>query len=245
MPATILLYHHVTQDDAGPNHVPVERFRSHLDILARAGRRVVGMDEAVSMLPGRGKTRERAVCLTFDDGGLDLYELAMPVLQEYGFPATVFLPSGLAGVSTRSDFDGRPNAFISWEQAREMAAAGMDVQSHARSHRDLTTLGPEELEEELAGSRRELEQGLGAAVNYVAYPYGRFNAMVLDAAGKAGYTAGFAAGYSEAGRFALERMSISGLAGPCSFRFRCSGLAQRLRRLKNRMLRRTRERGWE
>ena len=101
-----------------------------------------------------------------------------------------------AGVawSREEDRDEAERSILTWDDVRDMRAAGMDVQSHTRTHRVLGTLPDEAFENELAGSKRELEARIGAPVRTIAYPVGKSIATeprIRDALGKAGYEMGF------------------------------------------------------
>jgi peptidoglycan/xylan/chitin deacetylase (PgdA/CDA1 family) len=90
--------------------------------------------------------------------------------------------------------DHADDIVMTWDQVRALAAAGMDVESHTKSHRVLQTLGRHELRDELAGSKRELEKQIGRKVRAVAYPVGRRVAHITairEAVQEAGYQLGF------------------------------------------------------
>ncbi|MBI2161092.1 MAG: polysaccharide deacetylase family protein [Candidatus Rokubacteria bacterium] len=80
---------------------------------------------------------------------------------------------------------------LSWEQIREMAAYGLSMGSHTRTHRDLTRLDPEELEREVRGSKEDIETHLGRAVRFFSYPFGRWDHGVRAMMAKAGYALAF------------------------------------------------------
>lgn len=87
---------------------------------------------------------------------------------------------------------------LTWDELRELRRAGMDVQSHTRTHRVLQTLTPEDLREELAGSRRVLEAELGEEVRAIAYPVG-FPVVDKPDIARAIYEAGYELGFSSTG----------------------------------------------
>jgi hypothetical protein len=117
--------------------------------------------------------------ITFDDGHISNYEHAFPLLERFKLKATFFVLAGEIG-------DARNQ--ISWSQARELAAAGHSVQSHGWSHRMLTRCGPEEMELELKGSKRKIEDRLGREVVAFSAPGGRLDERVVAACARAGYT---------------------------------------------------------
>jgi peptidoglycan/xylan/chitin deacetylase (PgdA/CDA1 family) len=116
--------------------------------------------------------------ITFDDGHRSNFETAYPLLEQYGLRATFFVLAGCIGGSAE---------YLSWDQARRMAASGHRVQSHGWSHRLLTQCSPRELEEELSRSKQELEDRLGIGVDSFSTPGGRWNEPIVAAAAQAGY----------------------------------------------------------
>jgi peptidoglycan/xylan/chitin deacetylase (PgdA/CDA1 family) len=118
------------------------------------------------------------VMVSFDDGAASDAEVALPILAGLGLRAASFVTSG---------FVGKPGR-VSAGQLRELAAVGMLIGAHGRSHRLLATLSAAELDEELRGSRAELEDLLGTPVTTLALPGGRGGAREHAAARAAGYT---------------------------------------------------------
>jgi len=85
------------------------------------------------------------------------------------------------------------NIVMTWDHVRDLARAGMDVESHSRRHRVLQTLDAKSLTDELSGSRADLEAQLGRPVRAIAYPVGRRIAKerrIRDAITAAGYKIG-------------------------------------------------------
>ncbi len=165
----VLAYHEVQPTESKyVYHLTNSQFESHLTFLAS--------------LPANEKLSRAIPEVTFDDGHRSNYENAFPLLEKAGLKATFFVLAGRVGNQAE---------FISWSQAREMVSAGHQVQSHGWSHRLLTLCNPQELEEELAGSKQELEQRLGVEVPSISAPGGRWNARVISACGRAGYKSFF------------------------------------------------------
>jgi peptidoglycan/xylan/chitin deacetylase (PgdA/CDA1 family) len=165
---------------------------SQIALLAKRGYRPVRFTEAV-----RGEARGRIVAITFDDAYRSVLALARPVLDRFGFPATVFAPTDgvSAGASLRwpgiDQWVGGPHehelAPMSWLELRSLADAGWEIGSHTASHPHLTELDDAALEEELVRSKAACEQGLGRPCSSLAYPYGDVDGRVIEATARAGY----------------------------------------------------------
>ena len=182
----ILLYHHVCPVEQLPEandsidmegweyNIAPHLFERQLSAFKRRGFRFVTFDEYVQNLASGGKSSARSVAVTFDDGWLDNFVHARPILERLNIPATFFVITGqLPGVSQ----DRRMTA----EQLRALRSAGMRIGAHTRSHPDLTTLDSGRLKDEILGSKQDLEAMLGDPVDYFAYPGGRFNQKVAGA----------------------------------------------------------------
>lgn len=177
----VLLYHRVgyTTDQLT---VTPERFCNDLALLVDYGYQAISLQQFQNfLLGGGGDLPEQPVLITLDDGYVDNYENAFPILQNFGMSATFFIITGLLWTSGR----------LSPALLREMAENGMCFGSHTVTHRPLASLPPQEAEEELNSSRATLESILGTAVNTISYPCGSYNDMIMQLTQKDGYQEGF------------------------------------------------------
>ena len=158
---------------------------------------------------------EKPVVLTFDDGFLDFYTDALPVLQQHNAAASLFIPTRYLGGTSLWLRDigegGRP--LISRGQLIEIANAGVDCGAHTHSHCHLDMVDPTRGRRELSQSKEILEQIIGQAVTTFAYPYGHHHAearqWVVDAGFQAACAVRNALSHSGDDLFALARITIT------------------------------------
>ncbi len=188
----VLLYHSVNPTSVYSSASP-EEFRQHLEWLQRPCR-IVPLDEIPARVPGHdpGPT----VAITFDDGHLDNYIYAFPILRELKIPATFFLTAGYMNQdpdvrSRLAMLNGGPVRPMEWGQVREMQTAGMSFGAHTYSHPNLATLPRGAAYEEVRRSREILEDELGVSVGTFAYPFGRagwhYTQETVEAVAEAGF----------------------------------------------------------
>lgn len=202
--------------------VSPEMFTLHMRHLSAQGMQACSLAEFLAWLDRKTELPEGSFLLTFDDGFIGVYEHAARTLQELGWPATVFLVSKLIGKQddwTRAQNpSGATYPLLAMEHIDAMRQMGFSFHSHTRLHPDLTTLSDAELVDELAGSRNDLNELLGEEVHYLAYPYGRYDNQVLDAARTAGYQAAFSTqpGFNrhDVDPFRIRRLDVSGTDTP-------------------------------
>jgi peptidoglycan/xylan/chitin deacetylase (PgdA/CDA1 family) len=162
----ILMYHSISlaEERVHPyyriNTLP-EVFADQMRFLATQGYRAISLEELTDKEPD-GKS----VVITFDDGYSDFYFKAFPILEQYGFRATVFLATAYV---EGEPFSGRP--CLNWEQIRELNGAGIAFGSHTHTHPQLSNLERPAIIQELQRSKGIIEDRLGCAVTLFSYPY--------------------------------------------------------------------------
>ena len=169
----ILLYHSLTVD-ARPSYRPYAvdpgLFRAQMECIAETGLTT----STVSDLLAWQTADRRMVAITFDDGFRDVIDVALPILQQNGLTATVYIVTGLVGQTSRwLDRDGEgQRPLMSWAEIRNLAEAGVEIGAHSHHHLPLDLLPRSKAADQIARSRRTLEDALGFAVKSFAYPYG-------------------------------------------------------------------------
>jgi peptidoglycan/xylan/chitin deacetylase (PgdA/CDA1 family) len=154
-------------------------FARQMKWLKRHGYRTVTQRQLfAALLRGRPLGR-RPIMITFDDGYRDAFYKAAPVLSRLGMRGTAYVISGRIVNGDRT--------FLSWGLMRGLERRGVEIGSHTVFHRDLTQLSDREALHELVRSRRALERGLCHPVQWLAYPFGAYDARVERLARRAGY----------------------------------------------------------
>ncbi|HWX44914.1 MAG TPA: polysaccharide deacetylase family protein [Solirubrobacteraceae bacterium] len=155
-----------------------EQFASHLDAIVASGRIPVTVGEIANGLRMRGPLPEHVVAITFDDG-YDDTAAAIELLCEVGLRATVYVTTGQVGARSMIGLDqlgllaDRPDA--------------VELGAHSVTHPRLDELSVPELEGEVLGSKRQLEQLLGRRVETFSYPHGAYDRRVREAVVAAGF----------------------------------------------------------
>lgn len=174
----ILMYHYVSSlpSDADPYRrdltITTDLFRAHLAYLKQQGYETLSLYQLDEALTNGTPLPAKPVILSFDDGYIDHYVNVFPLLKEYGFSGTFFVITALADAN-RSDY-------LNWRQVREMADAGMSMESHTKDHVDLRGRDYDLLVYQLLGSLESLDTYTGRTVHMLSYPIGHYDDAALN-----------------------------------------------------------------
>ena len=132
----------------------------------------------------------RPVILTFDDSFTDFYTNAMPILQKYEFPATLYIPTSFVGTTSRwlDDIGEGHRSILGWGQLREIADSMIECGAHSQTHADLDTVSYAQARQEIFESKAILENHLGREITSFAYPFGHLDSTVHKLVREAGFT---------------------------------------------------------
>ena len=173
----ILYYHSVMQEKGNDLRMPPEQFEAQMAYLHDRGYQSVSLEQLYLASNGRGTLPAKPFVITFDDGYVDNFTNAFPILAKHGFTATVFM------ITNYIDGEG----FMTRGQLKELVANGWEIESHTTSHPYLTKVDPITVLSELNLSKELLEKELGKPVKFFAYPYGDLNSNVVQAVKETGH----------------------------------------------------------
>jgi len=186
--AVILQYHHVSTDSPPVTSLSKESFTAHMDYLDENGFTILPLEAVLHRLKNGPLLPDKTAVITFDDGYTSVYEVAYPLLQEKGWPFTVFVTTGLVGTND--------SLYSTWEEIQIMASNGATIANHTVSHPYLLEHPDGQSEQQwLEGVRNEILQAeatilekTGQGHKIVAYPYGEYNPAIQQLVSELGFT---------------------------------------------------------
>ncbi|HEY0282549.1 MAG TPA: polysaccharide deacetylase family protein [Rhizomicrobium sp.] len=182
-----------------------KRFESVIRYIQSIGE-FIGTDQVLDVLHGRAPLERNSFHLSFDDGMKSVFANALPILRAHGVPAILFVPTVVISAPSDQFEEIRRRLVTSktdvevatWDDLEKARAAGFEIGSHTRTHARLSDVlaSKSAIEDEIFGSKMDLERRLGGECRYISWPYGRLqdvNEASLDVVRKAGYKACFGA----------------------------------------------------
>lgn len=207
--APILMYHYIgnnpnPKDKARDSlSVPPDKFEAQMSYLAQNGYTPITLDTLYGIYNKQTTAPPKPIILTFDDGYIDFYITAFPILKRFNFHAVSFIPTGLMN----------QGYYMSWNQIKEIQAAGLiTFEAHTVNHVNLVSLSYQAALKQMLDSKNVLQSQTGYPVNFIAYPYGASSGSVQAAAQKAGFVGGLGTWYGKVSGpgMNLPRMRITG-----------------------------------
>ncbi|HHX00572.1 MAG TPA: polysaccharide deacetylase family protein [Acholeplasmataceae bacterium] len=246
----ILMYHRVTDDvkpkelryiehkgstlDLDSMKVKVDVFNKQMEYLKKKGYKTKHLSKEII------NKEKKTVYLTFDDGYSDNYEFAYPILKQYNFQAVFFLTAGIIDKNEFMPIDEndkrKENRLLTWDEAKEMVNGGMQLGAHTLNHIWLTN-DDVNIEEEIVGSKRLIEERLNIFVNTFAYPAGMYNEKAVEIVRNNFECAVITSRGSDFPNnnkdpYLLERETISSSDSMFMFKLKLFGIHRFLRKLK-------------
>lgn len=185
--AVMLIYHHVAEDTPRVSSVTPAEFREHLNYLRDNNFQVIGLDVLIDQLKTGKPIADNAVVITFDDSYENNFTTAHPILQEFGYPYTIFISPGA--------IDDRVGPVLSWQQVKQMSDDGVLVANHAMWHEHMAR--PEQGESEadwlkrmqqsILQAEQRIKEETGQNHQWLAYPYGEFSDALEALVSKLGF----------------------------------------------------------
>lgn len=201
----VLMYHRVNDLPKFIDpEIKTKHFRKQIELLKARDYYFVSLEEVIKWTKNEIQLPKKSIALTFDDGYQDNYLNVLPIIKQYDVKVTIFLIADFIGKKRfysenrrfpqkifEEDFNPKTDRivqYLSVDQIKDMHHTGLvDFGSHTSTHPDLRSLYVDFLEDEIAGSKRILEDQLNFPIKTFSYPYGRFNETIMKIVKKAGY----------------------------------------------------------
>ena len=175
--ASILMYHSIGENGLFFS-VRQEDFEKQMKYLKENNFNIISINTLNDYLV-KGDIPSNTVCLTFDDGHLDNFEIVFPILKKYNFPATIFVNTNFMGKEIEKR--GIKSKIFGWEESKIMEDSGLiDIEPHTMNHIKLHKSPDSEIEKEIIGSKNEIEKILNKKCIFFAYPSGRYTQNVVE-----------------------------------------------------------------
>lgn len=183
----MLIYHHVASDTPRVSSVTADEFRNHLQYFKDNKLQVIGLDVLMRQLQQGEPVADNAVVITFDDSYENNFSTAHPILQEFGYPYTIFISPG--------SIDKGDGPLLNWQQVKQMSDDGVLVANHAMWHEHMAKPEPGEsqtqwrqrMKQSILAAEDKIEQLTGQRHQWLAYPYGEYSAELEQLVSELGF----------------------------------------------------------
>lgn len=200
-------YHRFGDDRYPSTNISLDRFEAHLNFLEENDYSVLTLGKAMDRMNSKEGLPGRTAVLTMDDGYKSVKTGALPLLEKYGFPATIFVCTEYVG--------GKNN--LSWDELKELQKKGFEIGNHSHSHAHFLNEEGDERErrfqEDLEESEAQFKENMGMEPEVYAYPYGEYSSELEEILEEEGYDAGVAQNsgviHSGSDRYSLPRFPMT------------------------------------
>jgi peptidoglycan/xylan/chitin deacetylase (PgdA/CDA1 family) len=229
--SSFILCYHSFAGDGWRFSVDTGMLRRQLEILKKEGYAFATLDQLSGYIR-RGESLGNCAIITIDDGYQNVME-ALPIFEEYGIKPAIFILSDPQHAN-RAELDSQ-YGFLSDAQLNTLLKRGWTIGSHGATHANIQTLAEGDMEREITHSKRSLEKRIGHRVRYFAYPKGKYSALAVKIAQKAGYELALSMDdeiiTQVSGPFTVSRIGVDGTHSLQEFRCIYSPSALRFRRM--------------
>lgn len=206
------IYHRFDDDRYPSTNISVDIFTQQLEFLQQQKIPLVSTQEISERIARGERLPEHAVMLTVDDAYRSFYEAGMPIIRQFGVPVSLFV---------NTDSVGTPG-YMSWDEIREVAAAGVEIGNHTATHAYLVEMSASEnfeqwqqrVRDDILSAQQAFAQELGFKPNVFAYPYGEYSPEIIDILKDLGFIAAYAQQsgviHSQFDPFILPRFPMGG-----------------------------------
>ncbi len=206
------IYHRFDESNLPSTNISSPIFRQQLDYLKQHDIDVISLDEIAARLETGTPLPEHAAALSVDDGYLSFYRVALPIIEEYGYPVTLFVNTDAVG----------GHGYMSWDQLRDARRRGVTIANHTASHAYLVEMEEGEtpdqwrtrIARDIEKAQAVLKKHLGVDSDLFVYPYGEYSPDVVEVVKKIGFKAAFAQQsgviHSASDRYTLPRFPMGG-----------------------------------
>lgn len=200
----VLMYHFIGSKEAAESYgnvVTENTLIKQMRFLKRFGYHPISIEDYDAIRTGTKKARGKEIVLTFDDGNTSVAEKAMPILNSFHYPVTLFLIS--ENLKT-GNYGSMKTADVLTLGKNPLVSLG----AHSRSHPFLSQIQDDQVISEIQGSKSDLELMLSRPIRYFAYPYGDFDERSMAAAQNSGYSMAFTTSPKRLKKFVQNSYSI-------------------------------------
>ena len=181
--ASVIMYHRFGVENMPSTNIELSQFEAHLEELANGPYTVMPLGEITEAIITGKPLPDYAVAITIDDAFISVYKEAFPRLKSYEFPVTLFVATNAIDRGLRG--------YASWDQIREMQAAGVEIGSQSHTHPHMHQIDLEKARQEIETSNNRFIEELGMKPTLFAYPYGEYTPAIRDLMKEMGFYAAF------------------------------------------------------
>ncbi len=197
------VYHRFGDDRYPSTNIDLDKFEAHLKYLKDNDYEVLTISEAIKRIDKRKESSAKMAAITIDDGFNSFFENGLPLLEKYGFPATLYVNTETVGAGD----------YMDWNQLRDAQKRGIEIGNHSHSHAYFLNEPLATFKNDLETSHKLFQDSLGRIPDTYAYPYGEWNFEMADALEEAKYKCAVAQNSGVIGklsnRFYLPRFPMS------------------------------------